>query len=68
MLWTALRWNLGNTLPFAAFCLLSIIAIGGGWTTGPAGVGPVPASQSSTLAALPDDPPEPGAAIALSTH
>jgi hypothetical protein len=64
MLWMALRWNLGNTLPFAAFCLLSIIAIGGGWP-GPAGVRPAPGSQSSTLAALPNDPPEPGLAIAL---
>ena len=25
MLWTSLRWNWGNTLAVAAFCLLSIL-------------------------------------------
>ncbi len=66
MLWTSLRWNLGNTLPLAAFCLLSIIAIGEGWTTAPTDASPVPAVQSSPIAGLPADQRQPAAAIALS--
>ncbi len=66
MLWTSLRWNLGNTLPLAAFCLLSIIAIGGGWTTAPTDASPVPAEQSSPIAALPADLHQPAVAGALS--
>jgi hypothetical protein len=68
MLWMALRWNLGNTLPIAAFCLLSIIAIGEGRTTGPADVRPLPALQNGPIAALPADPRQPAAAIALSDN
>ena len=68
MLWMALRWNLGNTLPLAAFCVLSIIAVGGGWAVGPAGANPVPAAQSSPVAALPTGLGEPGGAIALSSN
>lgn len=26
MLWTSLRWNWGNTLVFAAFCLLALLS------------------------------------------
>jgi hypothetical protein len=66
MLWTSLRWNLGNTLPLAAFCLLSIIAIGEGWTMAPGDASPVPAVQSSTVAALPADLRSPAAPITLS--
>jgi hypothetical protein len=33
MLWTMLRWNAGNTLPLAAFCLLSLLgAVNSGLT------------------------------------
>jgi hypothetical protein len=33
MLWTMLRWNVGNTLPIAAFCLLSMLgAVNSGLT------------------------------------
>lgn len=66
MLWTSLRWNLGNTLPLAAFCLLSILAIGGGWTTVPTDASPIPAVQSRPIAALPADPHQPSAVGALS--
>jgi hypothetical protein len=66
MLWTSLRWNLGNTLPLAAFCLLSILAIGEGWTTAPTDASPAPAVQSSTIAAFPADLRSPAAAITLS--
>jgi hypothetical protein len=27
MLWTTVRWNCGNTLAIAAFCLLSLVAL-----------------------------------------
>jgi hypothetical protein len=67
MLWTTLRWNFGNTLPFAAFCLLSIIAIGEGWRTASADASPLPAVQTSTIAAFPADLRQPAAASALST-
>ena len=66
MRWTSLRWNLGNTLPLAAFCLLSMVAIGEGWTTAPTDSSPVPAVQSSTIAALPADLAQSAAAITLS--
>ena len=39
MLWMALRWNWGNTLPVAAFCLLTIITIGQGIGQGSAKAG-----------------------------
>jgi hypothetical protein len=68
MLWTSLRWNLGNTLPLAAFCLLSILAIGEGWTTAPGDANPVPAVQSNTVAALAADLRSPAAAITLSIN
>ena len=69
MLWKALRWNLGNTLPIAAFCLLTIITIGGAWPTNPAG--PLPTSQDESFAnsgGPPDGLRQPAAAIVLSAN
>jgi len=49
MLWMALRWNWGNTLPIAGFCLLTIIAIGEGWSTDPAVTSPLSEVQSESI-------------------
>jgi hypothetical protein len=71
MLWMTLRWNLGNTLPIAAFCLLSIITIGEAWSTSPADVGPLPrvySESTATAGGLPADLRQPAAALALSTN
>lgn len=38
MLWTMLKWNVGNTLPIAAFCLLSMLgAVNSGLTASSGG-------------------------------
>jgi hypothetical protein len=67
MLWMALRWNWANTLPIAAFCLLSLLAIGGG-RTAPEAVSPAASAQISAMAPLPTDPRQPAAAIALNVN
>jgi hypothetical protein len=53
MQWMALRWNWGNTLPVAAFCLLTIITIGQGigqgWSTNPADTSPHPQWHNESI-------------------
>ena len=68
MLWMALRSNLGNTLPIAAFCLLTIITIGEAWPTSPAG--PLPTSQDELFAnsGAPGGLRQPAAAVVLSAN
>ncbi len=71
MLWMALRWNLGNTLPIAAFCLLSIITIGEAWSTSPADVGPLPQAHNESIVTSggpPADVRQVAAAMALGTY
>ena len=75
MLWMALRWNWGNTLPVAAFCLLTIITIGQvtgqGSSTNPADTSPHPQWRDEPIATLgspPIDLRQPAATIALSAN
>jgi hypothetical protein len=79
MLWMALRWNWGNILPVAAFCLLTIITIGQGigqgtgqgWSTNPADTSPHPQWRNEPIATSgrpPIDLRQPAATIALSSN
>jgi len=71
MLWMALRWNLGNILPIAGFCLLTIITLGEGWSTNPAATGPLPQAHSESFVSSGDSPADlrqPAAAIVLGAN
>jgi hypothetical protein len=71
MLWVALRWNWGNTLPIAGFSLLTIITLGEGWSTNPAITSPLPQMQSESIVSSSDslaDVRQPAAAIALDAN
>lgn len=71
MLSMALRWNWGNTVPIAAFCLLTIITVGEGWATNRAAPNPLPQFHGESIVSLggePADMRQPAAAFATSIN
>lgn len=71
MLWVTLRWNWGNTLPIAGFCLLTIVTLSEGWSTNPAVTGPITQVRSVPIVSsgdLPADLRQPAAAIVLGAN